>query len=131
MTGGPCRLSKDPRSPIMTAMRRHTFWLVLAGLAAAHIASSVAAAQGVVVRGASSAQYIELQPLVLDSVRYAATDSAWGIYRRTSSGILARCDALNNFCSYFRSAGRNSLVAMTQDLDVTAWGFGEGISVHA
>jgi hypothetical protein len=112
-------------------MRRHTFWLVLAGLAAAHIASSVAAAQGVVVRGASSAQYIELQPLVLDSVRYAATDSAWGIYRRTSSGILARCDALNNFCSYFRSAGRNSLVAMTQDLDVTAWGFGEGISVHA
>ena len=88
-------------------------------------------AQGVVISGTSSAQYIELRPLVVDSVPYATTDSAWGHYRRAADGTLARCDALQRFCSFLRSTTPNSLVAMTQDLDVTAWGLGRGVSVHA
>lgn len=111
-------------------MRRHSAGIALT-IALCAAASRRGTAQGVIVRGASSAQYIELQPLALDSVPFALTDTAWGIYRRTASGILTRCDALDRYCSYFRSAPRNSLVAMTQDLDVTGWGFGEGVSVHA
>ncbi len=111
-------------------MRRHIAGIALTAALVA-VTASRAAAQGVVIRGASSAQYIELQPLVLDSIAYASTDSAYGVYRRTTSGILARCDALNQYCTFLRSASRNALVAMTQDLDVTGWGFGEGISVHA
>lgn len=90
-----------------------------------------ASAQGVMISGASSAQYIELRPLVLDSVLYSATDSAWGSYRRAADGTLARCDAPQQYCSFLRSSTQSSLVAMTQDLDVTAWGFGRGMSMHA
>src|SRR5579884_1756335 len=110
-------------------MRRHSLAIILA-LAYAAEAAAGAGAQGVIIRGASSAQYIELQPLALDSVPFALTDSAWGIYRQTASGILVQCDALGHSCSYFCSAPRTSLVAMTQDLDVTGWGLGEGVSVH-
>jgi hypothetical protein len=88
-------------------------------------------AQGVAISGSSSAQYIELRPLVLDSVPYLQTDSAWGVYRRAADGTLARCDAAQRYCSFLRSATPNSLVAMTQDLDVSAWGFGQGMSLHA
>ena len=65
-------------------------------------------AQGVVISGTSSAQYIELRPLVVDSVPYATTDSAWGHYRRAADGTLARCDALQRFCSFFRSTTPNA-----------------------
>lgn len=90
-----------------------------------------AGAQGVVIAGSSSAQYIELRPLTLDSVRVAETDSAWGSYRQTSTGILARCVASAPYCTFFRSGSRQGLTAMMQDLDVTAWGLGQGVSVHA
>ena len=91
----------------------------------------MAAAQGLMISGSSSAQYVELRPLAIDSVRYADTDSAWGSYRLTNSGILARCVGSSTYCTYFRSASRQSMTAMMQDLDVTGWGFGQGVSVHA
>jgi hypothetical protein len=104
--------------------RLAAFAIVLSGL-------STLNAQGVIVSGASSGRYIEVRPLVLDSVPFAQTDSAWGAYRQTSSGTLVRCTTLDAYCTFFRSAQRQSLVAMMQDIDVTGWGFGEGVSVHA
>jgi len=90
-----------------------------------------AGAQGLVVTGASSGQYIELRPLALDSVPFASTDSAWGAYRRTSAGILARCTVPAAACTYFRSGSMQNLTAFMQDVDLTAWGLGQGVSVHA
>ena len=53
-----------------------------------------ARAQGVMLSGATYTQYIEMRPLTIDSVPFALTDSAWGSYRITKSGVLARCVAL-------------------------------------
>ena len=89
------------------------------------------AAQGVIITGASSAQYLELRPLALDSIPYASTTEAWGIYRLTPGGIPANCPSPSGTCTYFRSSNQQSLMALMQDVDVTAWGLGQGISVHA
>ena len=86
-------------------------------------------AQGIVVSGASSARYVDMRPLVNDSVPVALTDSATDLYRRTQSGILVQCNS-NGFCPYQRSGAPTSLVALMQDLDVAAWGLGRGISFH-
>jgi hypothetical protein len=99
-------------------------------LGALTLCAQEARGQGVVITGASSAQYIELRPLALDSVPLVDTDSAWSIYRKTADGILVRCGT-NPYCTFFRSASRTSLVAMLHDVDVTAWGLGQGISAHA
>jgi hypothetical protein len=104
--------------------------VLLATLGAFALCASIAHGQGVVITGASSAQYIELRPLTLDSVPLADTDSGWSVYRRTSNGIFARCGT-TPYCTYFRSGARTNLVAMLQDVDVTAWGLGQGISAHA
>lgn len=112
-------------------MRRQLLFIAAAALCAAALLARTLHAQGVVVAGASSAQYIELRPLVLDSVALSATDSAWGPYRTTSFGVLARCVAGQTYCTYFRSGPQRGLTAMMQDLDVTAWGFGQGLSFHS
>ena len=86
-------------------------------------------AQGIVITGASSARYVDMRPLVNDSVPVALTDSATELYRRTRSGVLVQC-ASDGFCRYQRSGTPSSLVALMQDLDVAAWGLGRGISFH-
>jgi len=110
-------------------MRRQLLFMAAAALCAALLARTLHA-QGVVIAGSSSAQYIELRPLTLDSVALAQTDSAWGAYRRTSTGVLARCVGSSAYCTFFRSGAQRGLTAMMQDLDVTAWGFGQGLSFH-
>lgn len=79
-------------------------------------------AQGVVISGASSAQYVELRPLVLDSVLFDSTTAGWSYYRLTSAGIPTTCQGTNSYCTFFRSSNQQSLTAMMQDVDVTAWG---------
>ena len=111
-------------------MRRQLLFIAAAALCAAALLATSLHAQGVAIAGSSSAQYIELRPLTLDSVALAQTDSAWGAYRRTSTGVLARCVASSAYCTFFRSGSQRGLTAMMQDLDVTAWGFGQGLSFH-
>lgn len=91
---------------------------------------AVTMAQGVVISGSSSARYVDVHPFQVDSVPVSQTDSAFGMYRKTADGIYVICNA-NGYCRYDRSANRTSLVAWMQDLDVTAWGLGEGVSAHA
>lgn len=87
-------------------------------------------AQGVVITGASSARYVDVRTLVNDSVTTAETDSVSDLYRRTQSGVLVKCLA-DGWCRYQRAGSPANLVALMQDLDVTAWGFGQGVSIHA
>jgi hypothetical protein len=81
--------------------------------------------------GATYTQYIEMRPLTIDSVPFALTDSAWGSYRITKSGVLARCVTPDAPCTFFRSGGQQALAAFMQDVDATAWGLAQGLSVHA
>jgi hypothetical protein len=99
-------------------------------LGAFALCATRARGQGVVIAGSSSAQFIELRPLTLDSVPRAQTDSAWSVYRKTPDGVLARCGT-TPYCTFFRSGGSANLVAMLQDIDMTAWGLGQGVSMHA
>ncbi len=108
--------------------------LFRSGLPALALAVTVAAgarAQGVVVQGSSWAQYLDMRPLLTDSVPFAATDSVTSITRKTASGVITTCAPGDAYCYFYSSAPRASLVAMMQDLDVTAWGLGQGLSVHA
>lgn len=115
----------------MTRLRAAHLAIRLVAPLVAGAMSVSATAQGVVVTGASYAQLIDLRPLLVDSVPIAATDSAWGAFRQTANGTLVLCSSGDGWCRFQRSGARASLVAMMQDLDVTAWGFGTGMSVHA
>lgn len=91
---------------------------------------AAARAQGIIVNGASSARLIDLRPLVLDSVPYAATTD-WGALRITSDSVVVTCTQGDAWCHYGRSGTATNLVALMQDLDIVGWGFGRGVSVHA
>lgn len=101
-----------------------------AALAAFGALPALALAQGVVISGSSSARYVDVHPFAVDSVPETSTVAAFGQYRQTADGIYVICNA-NGWCRYDRSTARTSLVAWMQDLDVTAWGLGEGVSAHA
>lgn len=108
--------------------------LLRSGLPALVLVATVVAgarAQGVLVQGSSWAQYLDMRPLLTDSVLFASTDSVTSITRRTPSGVVTTCVTGDTYCYFYSSPPRASLMAMMQDLDVTAWGIGQGLSVHA
>jgi hypothetical protein len=72
-----------------------------------------------------------MRPLVSDSVPFAATDSLSTLFRVTKSGVVTTCVTGDAYCYFLTSAPRANLTAMTQDLDVTAWGLATGLSVRA
>ncbi len=88
-------------------------------------------AQGYVIQGSSFAQFLDMRPLVTDSVPFAATDSVSTLFRRTPSGVITTCTTGDPYCYFVRSAPRANLTALMQDVDVTAWGLRPGLSVHA
>ena len=101
--------------------------LVAAGLTSL---PSAAPAQGVRVSGVTTASYVELRPFLSDSVPVADAPGE-GTYRQTASGLVVRCSAGSAFCKYFRSASAVSATPMWQDVQATAWGFGQGVSLYA
>ncbi|MCC6773362.1 MAG: hypothetical protein IT360_19410 [Gemmatimonadaceae bacterium] len=88
------------------------------------------AAQGVRIHGASTSRYVQLRPLVADSVPESAASTSDGLDRLLNDGTLARCRG-DGFCRYVRAAPVTQLMALMQDVDATAWGFGRGVSAHA
>ncbi len=88
-------------------------------------------AQGYVIQGTSWAQFLDMRPLVSDSVPFSATDSVSTLFRRTPSGVITTCTVGDPYCYFLKSAPRANLTALMQDLDVTAWGLRPGLSVHA
>lgn len=104
--------------------------LRLAAVALVAAAGATAGAQGVIIGGSSSARYVDLHPTAIDSVPLAATQDAGNGLRITADGIYVKCNA-NDFCRYNRSLDATNVIALMQDIEVTAWGLGQGVSAHA
>jgi hypothetical protein len=86
---------------------------------------------GIRLRGVTTTRYLELDRFEDDSVRADHTLDADRLYRRTPEGRVVLCEPGREYCVFKRSGPRINTVPVTQDLQVTAWGFGEGLSVHA
>jgi hypothetical protein len=80
-------------------------------------------AQGVMGTATSTARYIELRPIVRDTVPLAEV-TVDGSGRATWNGIPVACPAGATECELFRAAGEEHAVALTQDVSFTAWGLG-------
>ena len=88
-------------------------------------------AQGARLTGSTVARYIELRPVVMDSVpRSAVVDSTGQLYQ-TADGLIVGCEPGRAFCSYVRSGEQIGSVPLTQDLQASGWGFGQGVSAYA
>ena len=98
----------------------------------AALASPLAAgAQGIRITGTTTAQYVDLRPWVDDSVSVDSTTGTDAL-RLSSRGVVVRCDPGAAFCLYRRSASSAlNTVPLIQDLQASAWGFGQGIRVYA
>lgn len=95
------------------------------------LAHAPAHAQGVIVRGATTAQLLELRPSVSDSVPFASTSPYTTTLRRLPDGAVVTCATGDPWCRFHRTGAMASTVPLFQDLDVTAWGLGRGLSAHA
>ena len=94
------------------------------------LAPCTAAAQAIRIQGVTSVQGVDLRPLVEDSVPIAQATGA-GPYRTLADGRLVRCIDGEPFCRFRRSGERVLATPLVQDLGQPAWGFGEGVSLHA
>jgi hypothetical protein len=93
--------------------------------------TAAAGAQTVRISGVTSARYVDLRPFVEDSVPFAQTADAGSPMFRQFDGVLVRCVEGDVVCRYLRSGEVVSVVPVFQDLEVTAWGLGEGLSARA
>ena len=87
-------------------------------------------AQGVRITGTTTVDYVDVQPLVIDSVLAASTSDS-GLLRTTPDGIIVECAGADPYCRYYRSASRVSTGPLMQDLELSGWGLGTGISIYA
>ena len=95
---------------------------------AATLVPDATPAQQVKITGTSTAQLIQLRPLVTDSI--AAGDAIGeGLIRRTAEGHLVRCVTGERVCRFTRSGDVATVAPVIQDVTVTAWGFGQGMRV--
>ncbi len=93
-------------------------------------APALLAAQGYRISGVTTTQLIELRQLVRDSLPVASVPGS-GEWRVTPDGVPALCPAASAFCEYERSGDKISAAPLLQDLSVSAWGWREGLSLHA
>lgn len=104
-----------------------------AGLVAAGLLLAVAlpaGAQSVRITGVTTARYVGLRELVTDSIPVEQAVGS-GTLRESPSGVRVRCIAGEEVCRFERTGGDVGSFPLVQDLHVNAWGFGEGIRVHA
>lgn len=88
----------------------------------------VLGAQGFRVTGTSLANYVELRPVVGDSIADSLAIGS-GIVRESPVGLVS-CPAGQTRCYFYRSLPRAHTLPVTQDLEITGWGLGEGVSVY-
>jgi hypothetical protein len=104
--------------------------LSLGAIAAMWALPSAVAGQTVRVSGSTSVRYIELRPFILDSVPQVSTEGE-GLLRQLPDGRVVRCLPGEEFCRDTRPGSVVSTVPVIQDLDISAWGFGEGVHMFA
>ena len=111
------------------AMRAARLGTALVALGGA-LVPCAGAAQALRIQGVTSVQGVDLRPLVEDSVPIAQATGT-GPYRTLADGRLVRCIDGEAFCRFRRSGERVLATPLVQDLRAAAWGFGEGVSLHA
>jgi hypothetical protein len=89
-----------------------------------------AEAQSVRVTGSTSLRYVEVRPFVRDSLPAEEVGGA-GLLRQTPDGRVVRCVVGDAFCRGTHPGEQVSTIPAMQDLEVSAWGFGEGIRAFA
>jgi hypothetical protein len=90
----------------------------------------MAEAQSFRVTGSTMIRYMEVRPFVLDSLLATETQGT-GLLRQTPDGQVVRCVGAETFCRGVRPGSRTSTIPAVQDLEMSAWGFGEGIRAFA
>ena len=125
----------DRRAPVSVVGSRFGNRRFASGLACTLVAGGLICprglpAQAVRMTGTTSLQAVDIRPLVEDSVPIGLATGS-GPYRLLADGRLVRCIDGEAFCRFRRSGSRATTMPAMQDLQATAWGFGEGISVHA
>ena len=86
-------------------------------------------AQGYRLSGTTVSYFFELQPVLEDSIADSLT-SGTGLVRQSPVGTVA-CPEGQTHCYFYRSADRTHTLPLTQDLELTGWGLGQGVSVYA
>jgi hypothetical protein len=85
-------------------------------------------AQGVRISGVTTMQFVELRPLMIDSLPAPAV-AGTGQFRTGAFGVPSVCDTL--YCTFESSGTRISALPVLQDLTLNAWGLAEGLSLHS
>jgi len=88
-----------------------------------------AEAQGFRITGSSLAYYFELRPVAEDSIPDSLTTGS-GLVRQSTVGLVS-CPPGQTRCYFYRSLDRTYTVPLTQDVEVTGWGLGQGVSMYA
>jgi hypothetical protein len=91
---------------------------------------AAAPAQSVRISGSSTLRYLELRPLVRDSVPVEGTRGT-GLLRQTESGRVVRCVPGEPYCRDTRPGEVTSVVPAVQDLEVSVWGLAPGVRLLA
>lgn len=86
-------------------------------------------AQSVRITGSTTLRYVDVRPFVRDSVPVEDVEGT-GLLRQTADGLVVRCDPAAGFCRGTIPGEPVSTIPAMQDLEVSAWGFGEGIRVY-
>ena len=105
-------------------------WLAAALLGALLAAPRPAAAQDIRISGTTTMNYVELQPLQIDSV-LASTTTGTGTLRRAPDGRTVQCVAPAPYCYVYGSGAVANSVPALQDLTMSAWGLGQGVRFFA
>lgn len=86
-------------------------------------------AQGYRAEATVGTSYLEVRPLVRDSLPVGAVEGD-GLRRRLDDGTVVTC-VQGNFCRWYRADEVESVVVNTQEARITAWGGLEGLSLRA
>ncbi len=113
---------------ITPSFRRSLARVVVLG--AVSCASLDVSAQDVRVTGSTVIQYVEMRPLVTDSVS-AALVTGDGLFSRSPEGYLVRCVGASAFCRFTKSGDPVYMAPAIQDLAVSVWGIGRGVRGYA
>jgi hypothetical protein len=106
---------------------RHVMW-ALAMLGVAPLAGRLAA-QGFRISGTTLANYVELRPLSEDSIPDSLATGT-GLVRQSALGAV-NCLPGHSWCYFYRSRDATHTIPLTQDVEITGWGLGQGVSLYA
>lgn len=104
--------------------------LSLVLLTATWAAARPVRAQDVRVTGTTTLNFVQLRSLQTDSV-LAANTTGDGVARVAPDGRAVQCVAPSDYCYFYANGSPVASAPALQDLQVSAWGLGQGIRFYA